>query len=308
MQTLCSRACALWLVPCCAAAVCPTSFFFLFFSTGGRSPRLSAREEVGSPHLPPKNKKKKRPPAFCRAGRAGRKRWTPQHVPPSHPEPKATVHLCTYALCARLHKTQYPMDIKCLCSRACALWLVPCCAAAVCPTSFFFFSSPRGKISSPQRQRGGGLPAPPPSTPEPASSPHKVKARPSNPHNPTALNVWEVLKPKPARAVRTDAPGRDTFVQAGRQAIRIAPPASGQHLRRMRVSRASGELPADTQPHGTMGSPKAQRAHDKHEIGRQANSPPAYRHRGTMGLPQSSTRTRRSARPGASGLPASTQA
>ena len=29
------------------------------------------------------------------------------------------------------------------------------------------------------------------------------------------------------------------------------------------TSRASGELSADTQPHGTMGSPKAQRAHDK---------------------------------------------
>ena len=36
----------------------------------------------------------------------------------------------------------------------------------------------------------------------------------------------------------------------------------------LNTSRASGELPADTQPHGTMGFPKAERAHDKHEIGR----------------------------------------
>ena len=43
-------------------------------------------------------------------------------------------------------------------------------------------------------------------------------------------------------------------------------------------------------------------------VGRRAISSPAYRHRGTMGLPQSSTRARHSARPGASGLPASTQA
>ena len=54
----------------------------------------------------------------------------------------------------------------------------------------------------------------------------------------------------------------------------------------LNTSRASGELPADTQPHGTMGFPKAQRAPVKHEIGRQAISSPAYRHRGTMGLPK----------------------
>ena len=39
-------------------------------------------------------------------------------------------------------------------------------------------------------------------------------------------------------------------------------------------------------------SPKARRAHDKHEIGRQAISSPAFRRRGTMGLPHSSTRAR----------------
>ena len=73
------------------------------------------------------------------------------------------------------------------------------------------------------------------------------------------------------------------------------------------TSRASSELPADTQPHGTMGSPKAQRAHDRHEIGRQANRAgiPTPRNDGP---PQSSTRARHSARPGAGGLPASTQA
>ena len=65
----------------------------------------------------------------------------------------------------------------------------------------------------------------------------------------------------------------------------------------LNTSQASGELPADTQPHGTMGFPKAQRAHDRHETGRQANSPPASRHRGTMDLPQSSTRTRHSVGP-----------
>ena len=125
-----------------------------------------------------------------------------------------------------------------------------------------------------------------------------------------------------------------------------------------KTSRASGELPADTQPHGTMGlsqsstrgqsdaggtprrhtdtaerwvSPKARRGDsrtpgellagiptprndgsppklDAGTVGCRANSSPAYRHRGTMGLPQSSTRARHSARPGASGLPASTQA
>ena len=51
-------------------------------------------------------------------------------------------------------------------------------------------------------------------------------------------------------------------------------------------SRASDDLPTDTQPHGATVSPKAHCAHDKHEIGRQANSPPAYRHGGSMGLPQ----------------------
>ena len=38
---------------------------------------------------------KKKLPAFCRAGRAGRKCWSFQLVPPSRPEPMATVHMCT---------------------------------------------------------------------------------------------------------------------------------------------------------------------------------------------------------------------
>ena len=66
-------------------------FHVPFLGHGGRDPRLSAREEVGSPHLPPKTKL----PAFCRAGWVGRKHWSFQHVPPSRPEPKATVHTCT---------------------------------------------------------------------------------------------------------------------------------------------------------------------------------------------------------------------
>ena len=151
---------------------------------------------------------------------AGLGGWAESAGLPSTSHPPTLSHRppCTHALCARLHKTQYPLDTKCLCSRACDLWLMSCC----------FLSAPRGKNSSPQRQRGGGLPEPPPRTPEPASIPRKVKAWPSNHHNPAASNDWDVLKPKPARSVRTVAPGRDTFVPAGRHAIRIAPPASGQ--------------------------------------------------------------------------------
>ena len=55
--------------------------------------------------------------------------------------------------------------------------------------------------------------------------------------------------------------------------------------------------PADTQAHGTKGFPKAQRAHDRHGTGRQANFPPASQHRGAMDLLQSSTRTRHSVGP-----------
>ena len=126
-----------------------------FLLHGGRSPRLSAREEVGSPHLPKKTKKNYQ----LSAGLGG---WAESAglLSTSHPPTLSHRPPCTHALCTRLHKTQYPLDTKCLCSRACDLWLVPCCS--------YSFSSPRGKISSPQRQRGGGLPAPPPSTPEPA--------------------------------------------------------------------------------------------------------------------------------------------
>ena len=85
VKHLCSRACALWLVPCC----------FSFSSPRGKSSSPQRQRGGGLPAPLPINKKKKRLPAFCRAGRAGRKRWTPQHVPPSHPEPKATVHPCT---------------------------------------------------------------------------------------------------------------------------------------------------------------------------------------------------------------------
>ena len=79
---LCSRACVLWLVPCC----------FSYSSPRGKISSPQHQRGGGLPAPPPKKQKL---PAFCRAGRAGRKRWTPQHVPPSHPEPKATVHPCT---------------------------------------------------------------------------------------------------------------------------------------------------------------------------------------------------------------------
>ena len=63
-----------------------------FSSTRGKNSSPQRQRGGGLPAPPPKTK---RPPAFYRAGRVGRKRWSSQHVPPSHPEPKATVHSCT---------------------------------------------------------------------------------------------------------------------------------------------------------------------------------------------------------------------
>ena len=134
---------------------------------------------MGSPHLPPKTKL----PAFCRAGRVGRKRWSPQHVPPSRPEPKATVHSCTVRAFTQ-DAVSFGYEVLVF-ARLC-----PLAPVVLFPVLFLLHG---GKNSSPQRQRGGGLTAPLPSTPEPASIQNKVKVRPGNPQNSAASNAWEVL-------------------------------------------------------------------------------------------------------------------
>ena len=81
---VCVRALVSSALQCC--------FMFLFFDTGVEI-LASAPERRWALRTSPKKKQKL--PAFCRAGWAGRKRWSFQHVPPSRPEPKATVHTCT---------------------------------------------------------------------------------------------------------------------------------------------------------------------------------------------------------------------
>ena len=62
----------------CVRALVPSSScraVFLLLLHGGRSPRLSAGEEVGSPHLPPKKtkKKKKKATSFLQGWAGGQK-------------------------------------------------------------------------------------------------------------------------------------------------------------------------------------------------------------------------------------------
>ena len=99
LKGLCSRACVLRLVPCC----------FFLLGHGGRDPRFSAREEVGSPHLPPKKTKTTN---FLQGWAGGAE--SAGLPSSSHPPALSQRPPCTRALCARSHKTKYPLDTKCM--------------------------------------------------------------------------------------------------------------------------------------------------------------------------------------------------
>ena len=160
------------------------SFFFFLFT--GENLLASALERRWAPRTSPQYTKST---SFLQGWAGGQEKAglpSASH-PPALSQRTPCVHAlcthapCTHALCARTHKTTVSSGYRVLVyARLCPLSHgVPC--------SPFSTSCSQGKISSPQHQRGGGLPAPPPSTPEPASSPHKVKTRPGNPHNLTAL-------------------------------------------------------------------------------------------------------------------------
>ena len=110
----CVRALVSRLMACC----------LFLLGHGGRDPRLNAREEVGSPHLPPKKNTNYQLSAGL-GGRAESAGLPSTSHPPALSQRTPCVRapcthaLCTHALCARTHKTQYPLDTKRLCTRAC---------------------------------------------------------------------------------------------------------------------------------------------------------------------------------------------
>ena len=168
---------------------CRAVLFFSFLFTGDELLASALREEVGSPHLSHilKNYQLSAGPG----GRAG-KSWTPQRVPPSRPEPNATVHsclctqaLCTRALCARGTQNPVSFGYRVLVFARLWLWLMACRAVL-----FFSFLFTGDELLASALREEVGSPHLSPSTPEPASRPHKVKARPINLHHSTALNVW----------------------------------------------------------------------------------------------------------------------
>ena len=163
----------------------------LFLSHGGRNPRLNAREEVGSPHLPPISRlssreevgfphlhpKTQKLPAFCRAGRAGRKSWSSQHVPPSRPEPKATVHKCSMLLNAA-----HSCTMRARCTKPNILWIQGACARALVAVTHgvtCLFLSHGGRNPRLNAREEVGSPHLPPSTPELTSIQNKVVTRDS---------------------------------------------------------------------------------------------------------------------------------
>ena len=195
---MCSRACG-----------CDSWRDVLFLDHRGKLLASALREEVGSPHpsppfvsvlerrwaFPPSSQDTKLP-AFCRAGRAGRKSWSSQHVPPSRPEPKATVHKCSM-----LSNTAHSCTMRARCTKPRILWIQGACARALVAvthgvTCFFLII---GENSSPQHLGKRWAPrTPPPSLSESASSPPRVKARLRNGysfHFPEAL----ALQPPPVR-------------------------------------------------------------------------------------------------------------
>ena len=104
----------------------------------------------------------------------------------------------------------------------------------------------------------------------------------------------------------------DRFTRHNRAHYEIPACKMVRRLRvRLRSTRQQLGIGRTPRRHPTMqnvGLPQSSTCTRQHALGSQANSPPAFRHRGTMGHPQSSTWTRHSAQPGASRLPASAQA
>ena len=132
-KALCTRACVLWLVPCC--------FLFFFLYTGDEI-LASAPERRWA--LRTSSQKTK---TYQLSAGLGGRAESAGLSSTSHPPALSQRTPCTRALCARSHKTQYPLDTKCLCTRACVLWLVPCCF-------LFFFLHTGDEIlaSAPERR------------------------------------------------------------------------------------------------------------------------------------------------------------
>ena len=144
-------------MPCC---------FLFFYLVTGVEILVSAPERRWAPRTSPQQQKL---PAFCRAGWAGRKRWSLQHIPPSRPEPKDTVHPCTVrALTQDEVSSGYEVLVY---ARLCLL-----ARAVLFPVLLLSHGGRDPRLSAREEV---GSPHLPPSTPEPASIQNKVITRDS---------------------------------------------------------------------------------------------------------------------------------